>query len=98
MRAKVNKMTATVQQAQAMYPGRLAAAVDYIGQPAYGKQQIDRRTADNQLVRMLPDQLQALAQTDPQAYTNAQDRLATLRERAADQESLPGQGTYEGQP
>ena len=89
--------TAIVQAAQKRYPQMLNAAVEHIGiDPPYGKEKIDPRTRDNQLVRMLPDQIQALAQTDPKAYMNAQERLSTLRERAAGEPPLPSPDAYEG--
>lgn len=97
MTRKVNMMTDIVQRAQAMYPGRLQAAVQYIGQPAYGKKIVDRRTSDAALVRMLPDQIAALAQTDPKTYMDSQERLSTLRQRAAGMPPLPAPGDYEGE-
>lgn len=98
MRRKVSMPTAIVQRAQQMYPGRLQTAVDYIGtDPPYGKRVITRQAADNQLVRMLPTQLLALARSDPQAYQNATKRLVELREKASQQDPLPEQGAFEGE-
>ena len=98
MNRKVSMPTAIVQRAQQLYPERLQGAVDYLGtNPPYGKERITRAKADNQLVRMLPDQLQALAQSDPKAYMDAQQRLATLQDKSTNQEPLPAQGAFEGQ-
>lgn len=97
MKRKVSMPTAIVQAAQARYPQVLDAAVQHIGvNPPYGKEKIDARTRDQQLVRMLPEQIQSLAATDPQGYMNAQERLSTLRERAAEQPPLPAPDSYEG--
>ncbi len=94
---KVSMPTAIVQAAQKRYPQILAAAVQHIGvDPAYGKQKISSQSYDNQLVRMLPDQLAALAQTDPQAYGEAQQRLADIRQKNDAEPKIPGQGQYEG--
>lgn len=97
MRSRVSMPTAIVQAAQKRYPQMLNAAVEHIGiDPPYGKEKIDPRTRDNQLVRMLPTDLQALAQTDPKAYMNVQERLQVLQDKASQQEPLPAQGAFEG--
>lgn len=92
-RRRENLPTTIVRRAQQLYPERLKGAVEYIGTPQYGQKLVDRKTADNQLVRMLPEQLQQLAMTDPQKYQQSMDRLTTLRENHA---PLPGGGGYEG--
>ena len=97
MKRRVNIATEIVQRAQRSYPTVLKGVVDYIGNPPYGKEVVARRTSDQRLVRMLPDELQALAASDPKAYMDAQQRLETLRERAADREPLPGAGAFEGE-
>ena len=96
MKQKVNQMTAIVQRAQQMYPERLEAAVNALGvNPPYGKKVVDSRTRDNQIVRMLPADLQALAQSDPQQYMKTQERLQVLQQRAAGEAPLPAQGDFE---
>jgi hypothetical protein len=97
MKRKVNLATEIVQRAQRAYPAVLDGVVNYIGQPPYGKEVVGRQTSDNRLVRMLPDELQALAASDPKAYMDAQQRLETLRERAATREPLPGADAFEGE-
>ena len=93
---KVSMPTAIVQAAQKRYPQILSAAVQHIGvDPPYGKQKVTSQTYDNQLVRMLPDQLAQLAQTDPAAAQSANARIATLRQKAAGQIPLPAQDSYE---
>jgi len=99
MKRKMNTMTAIVQMAQKQYPVQLKAAVDHIGiDPPYGKEKIDPRTRDARLVRMLPEDLQALAQSDPKAYADASDRLAVLRQRAAQETASPAPDAYEVKP
>jgi hypothetical protein len=96
MRQKVNMATAIVQRAQQMYPQRLSSAVEMIGvNPPYGKKVVDARTRDDQIVRLLPADLAALAQTNPQEYMKTQERLQVLQQRASAQGPLPAQGTFE---
>lgn len=96
MKQKVNQMTAIVQRAQQMYPERLEAAVNALGvNPPYGKKVVDSRTRDRQILSMPQDQLAALAQSDPQQYMKAQERLQALQQRAAGEAPLPGRDTFE---
>lgn len=98
MSRKMSLPTAIVMAAQRQYPKMLAAAVAHIGvDPPYGKEKIDSRTYDQRLVRMLPEQLAAMAQSDPQGAQQAQQRLGSLQERADSETPLPGQGTWEGE-
>lgn len=96
MKQRMNQMTAIVQRAQQLYPDRLEAAVNALGvNPPYGKKVVDSRTRDKQILSMPPDQLAALAQSDPQQYMKTQERLQVLQQRAAGEAPLPGRDTFE---
>lgn len=97
MARKVNLATEIVQRAQSMYPDYLKSAVDYIGaNPPYGKKVVSPQTRDKQIARMLPQDIAALAATDPQAYMKTVERLQELQQRASTSEPLPAPDAYEG--
>ena len=93
----VSQATAAVLMARARYPKILEAIVHKVNAPApYMKEKIDYRARDKQLLMMGPDEMIALARTDPAAAEAAAARIAELEARA---EPLPpGMGEFEGEP
>jgi len=90
-------MTQAVLMARKKYPDILGSVVAKLNTPApYMKQKLDPRTVDQRLLRMTPDDMIALARTDPAAAEEAAARIAELEAKAPP--LPPGMGEWEGEP
>lgn len=79
---KVSAATQTVLDARALYVKRLRETVQTYGAIPYMHQRVDTRTADRQTAMTTPEDLMAMAQTDPQRAEATAKRAEELRVRA----------------
>src|SRR5687768_13060056 len=80
---RVSQITEAVLMARKKYPKVLEGVVAKLNSPApYMKQKLDPRTADRRLSTMSPDDMIALARTDPAAAEAAAARLFELEQKA----------------
>lgn len=79
---KVSPATQTVLDARALYVKRLRETVQQYGAIPYMKQRVDTRTADRQTAMMSPEDLMAMAQTNPAQAEATAKRAEELRIRA----------------
>lgn len=92
---KMSLPTQAVLDARKKYPDVLKSVASYFGEVPYMTQRMDSRAADKKLVQMTPEQMTALAQSDPAGAEQAAARIQTLQARQAGQPPLPAQDTYE---
>lgn len=92
--AKVNQLTKVVLAARAAYPKNLDAILGTLTSPApYMKQAIDQRTMDRQLRSMSPEDMAAVAQTDPNLAESYAKRIHELTVSAPPVADLPTEWT-----
>jgi len=91
---KVSRATQVVLDARKKYPEVLKGVVSHLGNPPYMKEKLDYRTRDKQLLQMTPDEMIALARTDPAAAEEAAQRIHELEQKAPP--LPPGMGDFEG--
>jgi len=79
---KVSLATQTVLDSRALYVKRLRETVQQYGQIPYMHQKVDTRTADRQAAMMTPEDLMAMAQTNPAQAEATARRAEELRVKA----------------
>lgn len=79
---KVSPATQIVLDTRALYVKRLREVVKHYGAIPYMQQRVDTRTADRQTAMMTPEDLMAMAQTNPAQAEAIAKRAEELRVRA----------------